>query len=965
MHSINEILSSIIQILSRYPEGRMMKDLAAELDLNRNAVAKYTGILFQQGRVDIRYIGRAKIFTLSKRIPFSILTEISPDYIISTDRNLHCVDANARFSAWAGCTTGEIRGKPIQSLPVPLFQRTMITDLVRAGISAISDPVRISLTLQNREYFYEIQSVPVVFSDCTTGSALIIKDITDSETVAEKIFILEERYRALTGAQSEFIVHSLPDGTILFANPAFSDLTGTPSEHLVGKKIRLKIPEADLTAVRQHFRSICYDDPNKSIEHRVLANTGEVRWIRWKNLGIFRDERLTEYHSYGTDITELKTARNRLQYYHDNTEKMVREKTDELTRINRDLLLEIQKRKQIERNLQKTQFCVNNSSDMILWADETGTVTSLNKSALSTLRIHPGDILIFMKQGAGAPLQQIPWQEIWESAKQNGFILFEAFMHGRSERPLPVEVLVNFLFFDDSESCCFFVRDITERKQWEDRLRLLEISVESAYDEVFWMDMAGNFLYVNDAACRTTGYSQKELCAMNIRDLVPNLLPEQLVEHVADARKNKRQFFLSRHRCKNGTIIDVEVGSVHVMRGEEGHKICFARDITERKAAEDMLKLLKTSVDSAYDEVFWMDSQANILYANDAACNTTGYSEEELCAMNIFTLDPDFTPEIWERSIEGLRKNKKQIFQTRHRRKDGVILDVEIGLVYSTHGSMEYVFCFVRNIAENRQMAMALRESDEMFATAFYRGPLMLSIMEIGTYIYMDVNDQFTRVSGYSRDEIIGKTAPEVGWIDPEEWESIIGELKRTGRVAGRDMRLTRKGGEPVWCRYFGEIITGAGKNRLLSLTEDITDKKLAEGALHESKLRYQRIFESFVDTYCETDAMGIIRVMSPSVYALTGWKPEELAGKSILHLYTDPRDRQALIEGLEHSPVASGFEVKLKKRDGTPVFVSINVRQRYGISGEPDGMAGSIRDITNDLKRPRADCSSTQEKKP
>ena len=91
MNDTQEILSSILRILSQHPEGLMMKNLADALSLNRNAVAKYMDILFQQGKVDIHYMGKAKVITVSKRAPFSLLAELSSDYIVGINRNLNCI----------------------------------------------------------------------------------------------------------------------------------------------------------------------------------------------------------------------------------------------------------------------------------------------------------------------------------------------------------------------------------------------------------------------------------------------------------------------------------------------------------------------------------------------------------------------------------------------------------------------------------------------------------------------------------------------------------------------------------------------------------------------------------------------------------------------------------------------------------------------------------------------------------
>lgn len=738
MPDTQDHLTSIVRVLSTHPEGLMVKNIAAALGLNRNATAQYLGILLHQGKVGLRHIGKAKVFALSKRAPFELLAEICPDYLIGIDRNLHAVDANAGFYAWSGCTREDINAKPIRSLPVPLLQQNVPEELARAGFSSFTDMVKLTCPKQDLLEHYEIRSIPVVFPDNTTGSALLIKDITFLETATETIALLEERYQALAEAQTEFIVRSLPDRTILSANPAFAAFTGIPCGQLIGTKYWPRVPEEDRPAAREQYRSISPEKPEQVIEHRILGPTGEYRWIRWRHRAIFREGAITEIHSHGTDITELVAIQKRLRYLHENTEVLVQEKTDELKKINQDLLREIRKRKDIEKSLQKIQFCVNNSSDMIFWTDEHGVITSSNKSALSILGKGPGDRPVFFQPSATGQPVPLPWQQTWRSMKQDGFVLFETLIQDRNARMLPVEVLGNFLFFDDSETCCFFIRDITERREAEDRLRLLEISVNNAYDEVFWMDMKGNILYVNDAACRTLGYSREELCALKIFDLVPGSNPEGFAKHIANVRKNRTLFFQSRHRCRDGTVIDVEIGTVYVTKGEEEYKICFVRDITERKRAEDRLNLLKTSVDNAYDEVFWMDTGANILYVNDAVCMTTGFSREELCGTKIFFLDPDFTQELWARSLEGLRKNRRQYFQTRHRCRDGRILDMDIGLVYVTQGEGEFVFCFARNITERIQMVNALVESAEMLRNTIDAMSDAVYIADKWNFIYLN-----------------------------------------------------------------------------------------------------------------------------------------------------------------------------------------------------------------------------------
>nr|WP_320160747.1 PAS domain S-box protein [uncultured Methanoregula sp.] len=697
----------------------MMKNLADALSLNRNAVAKYMDILFQQGKVDIHYMGKAKVITVSKRAPFSLLAELSSDYIVGINRNLNCIDANSRFYAWAGITPEEISGKRIDNLPVPVFQHSQIMDLARNGISSVCDPVRITCSSQQGNGIYEIQCRPVVFGDGTTGCALIIRDITERETAQSRIFLLEERYRALVGTQSEYIVHLQPDGTITYTNPAFAEFVNITAGQLVGKKYKPKIPDEDIEFVKKCFHSFTHEEPQQCIEHRIINHSGKTRWLLWKVRCIFENGTPVEYHALGTDITELKTARDQIRFYQENYKKIVQEKTDDLQKINHDLRIEIQKRKSIEQNLYKTQFSVNNSSDLILWTDKDGTIASLNKSALNTLGLLPGSIPQFLRPETSGLQKPIPWEEIWRTVKQEGYILFEAIMPDKANNPLHVEVLGNYLYYYDSECCCLFARDITNRKKAEEALRMNEERfrnlIQNASDMIFIIDKNGLITYGSPSVMRITGYDPSKMTGKSSFILVhpdDRNLVEAAMGDILD-RTNHGVPTEFRMRCASGTYIDVEAIATNQL-GVPGITgiVATLRDITERKLAQ-----------------------------------------------------------------------------------------------------------------------RALLESEELFATAFYHSPLVMSISDIDTGQFVDVNHRFTSISGYSKEEVIGKTSVDVGWISKKDRDSFQMELTRDGKIGGLELMLTKKDGNTFWCSYYGEIINVAGKLQLLSLIEDIHERKLEEEA--------------------------------------------------------------------------------------------------------------------------------------
>jgi PAS domain S-box-containing protein len=146
-----------------------------------------------------------------------------------------------------------------------------------------------------------------------------------------------------------------------------------------------------------------------------------------------------------------------------------------------------------------------------------------------------------------------------------------------------------------------------------------------------------------------------------------------------------------------------------------------------------------------------------------------------------------------------------------------------------------------KRAGEERETALiALRESEEKFARAFYNAPvfLFLSRPEDG---FVEVNDTFLERSGFSRQEVLGKTTVALGIATSDTRAQILAELERQGRLTGREVTLGTKSGERISCVYSGSLISIRGEKRLLSILEDIGDRKRAEEANVELQRRLQQ----------------------------------------------------------------------------------------------------------------------------
>jgi PAS domain S-box-containing protein len=275
-----------------------------------------------------------------------------------------------------------------------------------------------------------------------------------------------------------------------------------------------------------------------------------------------------------------------------------------------------------------------------------------------------------------------------------------------------------------------------------------------------------------------------------------------------------------------------------VWRDEQGtitHFDGVVIDQTEHLRINDEIELLKISVDQAPDELFWLDFEGNILNVNDAACRMTGYPREELLNMKVFEIDPDFSCEIWDRVIAEIRERKTLVFTARQRGKNGVIIDIEIMAVYVKKDNRDYMFTFVRDITARKQTENALRESDKRYRLILQSANDAIFLHEIGETApgrFIEVNDQACRMLGYTRDELLQMSIPNV--FVPEQKErapGVIKELTLTGKVVFQTEMLT-KDGRRIPADVSNRLVELDGRPVVLSIVHDITDLKRNEKAL-------------------------------------------------------------------------------------------------------------------------------------
>ncbi len=180
-------------------------------------------------------------------------------------------------------------------------------------------------------------------------------------------------------------------------------------------------------------------------------------------------------------------------------------------------------------------------------------------------------------------------------------------------------------------------------------------------------------------------------------------------------------------------------------------------DITEQKRTEGALRLAKFSMERAADAVYWIDQQARILDVNEAASLMLGYSKDELCAMTVHDLNPDFQKDKWPEFWAETQRCGTMVLETVHRAKNGRLIPVEVSVNYLFYEGKEYHCAFVRDIAERRQAEEALGANERLLNNILENIPSFVFATD-RQHRYILLSDDLARFYGKRKEEILGRT---------------------------------------------------------------------------------------------------------------------------------------------------------------------------------------------------------------
>ena len=299
-------------------------------------------------------------------------------------------------------------------------------------------------------------------------------------------------------------------------------------------------------------------------------------------------------------------------------------------------------------------------------------------------------------------------------------------------------------------------------------------------------------------------------------------------------------------------------------------------------------------------------------------------------------------------------------------KKNGEVIDVLLSATAErdAQGNILRSRSFFIDVTEKKRAEKELRESEEKFSRAFQNSPDAVAIAKAVDGTLIDVNEAFIRMSGYSREEVIGRTAIELGlWSNPEDRDRYVAALKEKGRILGFEASFKTKLGEIRTCLVSGEFIVVQDKQCMLGVIHDITERKQTEEALRDSEANLRKAQEIGKIGSWAYGLSGPI-TWSDEMYRIYGVSPETFAPDpasflSLIHP-DDQSKMQAWINDCAAGEKPRELEFRTVPPDGTVRFISGRGELIYDSEGKPLLMAGTAHDIT-ERKRAEQELQSVE----
>ncbi|MFQ5759157.1 MAG: PAS domain S-box protein, partial [Candidatus Bathyarchaeia archaeon] len=483
------------------------------------------------------------------------------------------------------------------------------------------------------------------------------------------------------------------------------------------------------------------------------------------------------------------------------------------------------------------------------------------------------------------------------------------------------------------------IRKLVEANRAEEALMESEEKLRGIFssmtDGVTLVGLDGRVLHCNDAILRLHGLSRDEYVGRNVYDFIA---PEDRQRAIREQRDVlEKGVFRSEVKAlrKDGRTFDAEI-NVCLLRNASGEPIAFlgvTRDVTKRKKMEEKIReseaKYRSLFENARDVVVLLDLKGNLTDINKTAVNY-GFKRDEVVGKSMLKFVPKkYWPKLLKELVQiaqGKSVKGKVEINTPQGKKNAEYISNPIIMDNKVVG----VQTILKDITERKQTEETLRRSEEKFRTIFESANDCMIFLDRSGRI-LDVNKKAVEVFGGSKEELLGKHFTKVGIFSLRQVPTLMKNFTKllAGKQATLNISIKNKKGQEIPLECSASLMKVDDKVvGLMVIARDVTEREKMLEELKNSEERLSVLFEFAPDAYYLSDLKGRFVDGNRVSEEITGYKREELIGKSFLKLKLLPQRQipkaAKLLAKNSFGKPTGPDECTLNRKDGTQVTVEI-----------------------------------------
>jgi PAS domain S-box-containing protein len=725
----------------------------------------------------------------------------------------------------------------------------------------------------------------------------------------------------------------------------YYNLLGLQPDHDVNMNSAMKLIHPDDThLIDEKLEEMHRTHQAVSLDMRLIMPDGQVKWVQSNVVPIFNNDVLIRLNGVNTDITEKKLANEKISYQNDRLNAIILAIPD-LIFVN-------------DSDGNYIEFFAAESEKLLI--DEAKLIGSNIRDAFDQAE---AELFISKIKGVIAS-GKTEIVEYTISLPNSDSTDFEA-------RLVPL----------GKDKVLILSRDITEKTRSDSQIKRLSFAVQQSPVAVVITDLHANIEYVNAAFEQITGYSAAEIIGRNANLLKSGFTdPMMYIELWDNIEKGHPWHGEWINKKKNGELFweSITISPIHDNFGKIINYLAVKQDITQRKQIEENLR----QNEEKYRFMFMNNPQPMWIYdmetlqfleVNNAAISHYGYTREEFLGMTIRDIRPQEDVEALLMDVKNTKDSLSSAREWRHRKKNGEIINVEIGshsITYNDrnarhvlvnditqrklieqeitalnenleHSIIERTMeltqtnAYLQNeIEERKRIELALSESEKSYRTVVENvNEVIFQTDAAGLWVFL--NRSWEKVTGFTVEESIGQLF--VNYVHPDDrarnWELFEPLIQRKKDYCRHEIRYLTKDGGFRWIEVYARL--GLNDNDEITGTYgtlmDITERRTAEELINLTRQNYETFFNTIDDFLWVLDEQGNIIHTNNTVQKRLNYTENELLNQSVLLVHPEDRREEAgRIVGEMLAGTAEFCPVPVVTKSGKPIPVETRVKAGF-----------------------------------